>query len=169
MKIEDKRSKYIPEIYMVKAILMDCDETVIHGFLKDNGNDVEINVDGMIHKINPYTICRNTGIMADGQWLYEFDLVELEHPYDGKELGIIEFDTWDNSWKVRRSMNFTSKVELRKFSKIKTIGNVNLSKIDFQRMIEYSNEKDKNYKPQPTVECRSIQYLNKKAKEFLPR
>ena len=169
MKIEDKGSKYIPETYMVKAVSMDDDETICFGFFKGSTVYTVEDITAVTWSVNPYTICRNTGIMVDGQWLFEFDLVELKHPYNGKELGFIEFDTWDSSWKVRRSMNYTSKVELRKFSKLKIIGNVNLSKSDFQKMIEYSNEKDKNFKPEPTVECRSTQYRNKKAKEFLPR
>lgn len=146
MKIEDKGSEFIPEIYMVKAVVMEDDKTTIQGFLQSIENGVEIVADDIIYKVNPYTICRNTGIKIDDIWLWEYDLLELEHPYDGKMIGFIEFDILDNSWKVRHSLNNTSYSELVEFNKITLIGNVITSHDNFKRMIDYSNEPDKSKK-----------------------
>jgi hypothetical protein len=169
MKIEEAGSEYMPETLMVKAVKQTDDSTVCKGYFYEDGSPKLIDQNRGMVEINPYTICRNAGIKVDGAWLYEFDLVELESAWDGKELGFMEFDAWDSSWKIRRSLNYTSKVEIKKFSKINPIGNVILSKTDYQKMQDHSDMKEQNYKPETTTECRSTQHLNRKAKEFLPR
>lgn len=118
-------------------------------------------------EINPYTLCRNTGIKVKDGYLYEYDLVHYSNGLSGKSLGYIDYDEYTKRWVIRTSVNYSSHADLSKYN-IEILGNIVLSNDDYQRMQKYSDDRESNYSPQPRVECRSTQRLNKLAKEFLP-
>ena len=72
-------------MYMFKAISMD-EEKVYHGYFCSNERKGKIDQEGTNHNINPYTICRNTGVKCEGVWLHEFDLVEYESNFNRMKL-----------------------------------------------------------------------------------
>ncbi|MDO3682203.1 hypothetical protein [Paenibacillus ehimensis] len=177
-----KTSEVDPDLYKCKAISLADDETVLHGYYSYHSsgshNDHSILVDeyddeigrvyANMYEINPYTICRNTGIKIKNDYLYEFDLVLYRNGLSKSELGYVDFDDFQKSYVLRTSLNYTSYKELRLFD-LEKVGNIVLSHDDYKRMQKYSDEREVNHTPQPKVECRSTQRLNKLAKQFIPR
>lgn len=173
-------SEFNPELYKCKAASMADDKTVICGFYYCNGADfIDVPNDGYekklqypstAHAINPYTLCRNTGIqLPDSSYLYEYDIVEYGNGMSGQKLlGIIEFDDWHKSFCIRTSANYSSKVEIRKYA-LMVVGNVMLSDDDMQKFQAYSDEAEEKTTTDIKVECRSTQRLNKIARQFLPK
>ncbi|MEC0211858.1 hypothetical protein P4H70_23225 [Paenibacillus ehimensis] len=176
------KSKFNPELYKCKAISLADNKTVLNGYysyhssgsysdhsiLVDEYDDEIGRVYANMYEINPYTICRNTGIKINNDYLYEFDLVLYRNGLSRPELGYVDFDDFQKSYVLRTSLNYTSYKELRLFD-LEKVGNIVLSDDDYKRMQEYSDQRDSNYSPEPKVECRSTQRLNKLAKQFLPR
>lgn len=177
-----RASRFDPELYKCKAILLEDDKTVLHGFYSYHSSkghtshslyvdefDHEMNdVYSTAYEINPYTLCRNTGIKIKNEYLYEYDLVLYKNGLAKPELGYVDFDDFQKSYVLRTSLNYTSYKELRLFD-LEKVGNIVLFDDDYKRMQEYSDRRESNYSPEPRVECRSTQRLNKLAKQFLPR
>ena len=174
-------AEFDKELYMCKALTMN--DEVLQGFyLKDYILDKDIQhgiitipqekvIDGdvcvvrRIEEINPYTLCRNTGIKKNGTYLYENDLVEYSTAFD-KGMAIVEFDELRCRYMLRTNLDYSARSDIEKFT-IKVIGNVILSDDDMKRFADYS--KSQHYTKDVEPECRSKAHLNKKAKEFLPR
>lgn len=180
MALKEMGSEFIPEIYKVKAVCMDDDEAVVCGYYYRNvcdfvdveNGDYEKGLEcpTTAYEVDPYTLCRNTGIKVGDECLYEFDLVTYKEPMGTKTcMGYVTFDLFTNSWCVRTSFNFSSKRALRSCGSVAVVGNVMLSGDDAKKFQDYSDADELDYKPEPTVECRSKQYLNRKAREFLPK
>jgi len=177
-----RTSKVDPELYKCKAISLSDDETVLNGYYSYHSSgsyrDHSILVDELdaeigrvyanMYEINPYTICRNTGIKLKDEYLYEFDLVQYKNGLSSVSLGYIDWDDFKKSYVIRTSLNYSSCVEIRNYD-LEVVGNVILNKDDCNRMQAYSDEREANHTPQQKVECRSTQRLNKLAKQFLPR
>lgn len=170
------------ESFKCKAILLEDDKTVIHGFYSYHASkshtshnlfvdefDQEMDdVYPSAYEINPYTLCRNTGIKVKNDYLYEFDLVLYSNGLSKSELGCVSFDDLQKSYVLRTSLNYSSYKELRLFN-LEIAGNIVLNNDDYKRMQDYSDKRDNDYSPNPKVECRSTQRLNKLAKQFLPK
>lgn len=170
-------SKYFDaELYKCKGIKLEDDTTIVCGYYDyfegvSKIYDYDSDTAYMYYfSINPYTLCRNTGIKINDDYLYEYDLVSYSNGINGsEELGFIEWDDFKNSYSVRSSLNYSSKRQIHGLQ-IKIIGNIELNKTDFDQMQEYSNKQDENYKtPAMEPECRSTQHINKKLKQFLPK
>lgn len=160
-------SKFNSELYKCKAVQFSDDKTVLCGFYSEHGNEHFIEAGENSIAINPYTVCRNTGIPQETDFLYEGDLIE----YCGGanwEMGFIAWDDWGNTYSIRSSLNYSSKRSI-KGNSIKVIGNIILNKKDFDKMQKYSDDQDSKCHYEPTIECRSKQHLNKMSREFLPR
>lgn len=171
-----------PELFKCKAILLEDDKTILHGFYNYHSsnshtshnlfvNEFDHEMDDVypnVYEINPYTLCRNTGIKLKNGYLYEFDLVWYSNGLSKRELGYVGFDDSQKSYVLRTSLNYNSYKELRLFN-LEVIGNILLRNEDCKKMQEYSDKRDEEYSTDPKVECRSTQRLNKIAKQFLPR
>jgi hypothetical protein len=171
-----------PELYKCKAIQLEDDTTILHGFYNYHSSkshtshsiyidefDNEMNdLYLTAHEINPYTLCRNTGIKINSDYLYEYDLVLYKNALTKPELGYVEYDDFKKSYVLRTSLNYTANKEIRLYD-LEIVGNVVLVDADYMKMQECSDERDSNYSPEPKIECRSTQRLNKLAKQFLPR
>jgi len=155
---------FCAELYKCKAVLLADDKTTVYGYYNCTCSGHFI--DG--YKINPYTLCRNTGIKLKARYLYEGDLIEYKNALSDWRMGFIAWDDFNKCFVIQSSINFSSKQNIRLFD-IRIIGNITLNDADLLKMQAYSDKEEKNYRPEPIVECRSTQYLNKKAKRFLPR
>lgn len=175
-------SQFDPELYKCKAILLEDDETVLHGFYANNKGvrketdciwidehdpDVDDNYP-MFYEINPYTICRNTGIKIKSEYVYEFDLVEFKNGMTAARMGYVDWDDYSKAYVIRTSLNSSQCVQLRLYD-ITVIGNIMLHKVDADRMQAYSDESESVHTPDVKVECRSTQRLNRIARQFLPK
>lgn len=166
------------DLYKVKALTLPHDfpadvctgeENIICGFLYHKENYVFIKNETEDTWVNPYTICRNTGVKENGVYLYEFDLLRCKRGC-GEELGIIIFDNFNKAWAIQSNNNHTGRSSLKSTNIISVIGNVLLSKEDADTFQEYSDDEDAKYtgiRSEP--ECRSTAHVNKLAKQFLPR
>lgn len=154
-------------LYSMKALDVDYDRVVI-GYYKANYKHFMFDIFADIPhdvEINPYTLCRNTGIKKNGKYLYENDLVEYSTAFD-KGLAIIEFDEMRCRYMLRFNLDYSSRGDIDRYN-IKVVGNVTLSDEDMKRFAEYSKNQSfiKNVEP----ECRSKAHINKEIKKFLPR
>lgn len=157
-------SEFDKELYMCKALTLLNDE-LVQGFYT-NYEKSHIILNGSVGRsVNPYSICRNTGIKKNDTYLFENDLVEYSTAFD-KGLAIIEFDGMRCRYMLRFNLGYSSRGDIDKYN-IKVVGNVTLSDDDMKRFEDYSKNQSftKNVEP----ECRSKAHINKKAKEFLPR
>ena len=175
--LREAGSEFSPEIYKVKGL---TDEgIVLCGHLHMRYGEIpcisqfspdEPSSHTEWWEVSPYTLCRNTGIPAGKDYFYEFDLISYREPMGSKDcMGYITFDLFSNSWCVRTSFNFSSKRGLRSCVNAAVIGNVMLSDEDAKRFQKYSDAEECGYRPEPNVECRSTQHLNRQAKQFLPK
>ena len=169
-----------PDLYKVKALTLPSDfqsdvcvekEKIVCGFLYQiNGVEV-VKVDERdAIDINPYTVCRNTGVKVKGAYLYEGDLVKHGGGINQEEIGIVVWDDFKKGWCIQSNANFSGRTPLRQKNIIKIIGNCALSKDDADMFKNHSDDEDANYSGiRSDPECRSAQHLNKKARQFLPR
>ena len=154
-------------LYLMKALDADYDRVVV-GYYKENYKHFMFDVFADIPhdvEINPYTLCRNTGIKKNGIYLYENDLVEYSTAFD-KGLAIIEFDEMRCRYMLRFNLDYSSRGDIDRYN-IKVVGNVTLSDDDMKRFEEYS--KNQIFTKDVEPECRSKAHINKRAKEFLPK
>ena len=154
-------------LYLMKALDVDYDRVIV-GYYKANYKHFMFDIfEDIPHdvEINPYTLCRNTGIKKNGKYLYENDLVEYSTAFD-KGMAMVEFDELRCRYMLRTNLDYSARADIEKYT-IKVIGNVALRDDDMKRFAEYSKNQSftKNVEP----ECRSKAHINKKAKEFLSK
>lgn len=158
-------AEFDKELYMFKAL--DLRDKVVKGFFEIGRvtKDYSISTEKGWVSVNPYSLCRNTGIKKNGTYLYENDLVEYSTAFD-KGLAIIEFDEMRCRYMLRFNLDYSSRGDIDRYN-IKVVGNVTLSDYDMKRFEDYSKNQSftKNVEP----ECRSKAHINKKAREFLPK
>lgn len=139
-------------LYLVKAVDLENDR-IVSGYYKayykhfvfdifaDIPHDVEI---------NPYTLCRNTGIKIGDSYLYENDIVSYCEPMrDKKQYGFIDFDNFYKCYIVRTGIEQRGTRLLKDCAKIESIGrNISLNDEDFKWFLEWERqewEKSKSY------------------------
>lgn len=167
--------RFPEELYKVKALSMIDNKVIVHGYYYKNichFVDVPIdNFEGKLdyptqaYEINPYTICRNTGIKAKDRYLYEYDLIEFNTGLSNTEVGYIEWDDYKNRYIIKTSLNYSGVRGIEGLN-INIIGNIMLNDNDRDIMQEYSDKND-GVVSNPGPECRSKQRLNKLAKQHL--
>lgn len=160
------------ELYMVMGLINTTEgELEKKGYLsKKSEQGWVLNCEDGCFDINPYTVCKNTGIQIRGTFLYAYDLITYNETLDRKEcMGVIEWDDYNKCYAVTTNALSRAKRSICKCNNIKVIGNVLLSEDDERKFDNYSEQEfycaEKDVEP----ECRSKQYLNKRAEMFLPR
>jgi undecaprenyl pyrophosphate synthase len=165
-------SKFDEELYKCKAIQLEDDKTIVHGYFDHFQNQSRIGVlqDDNLKStlVNSYTICRNTGIKIGDEYLYENDLVLYRNGLQPDSLGFIAWDDFRKAYTIRSSLNYSSARDIHGVN-ISIIGNISLCEEDYKKMQDYSDEQDKGKSDNSRTECRSTQHINKLAKQFLPK
>ena len=97
-------------------------------------------------KINPYAVARNSCIKdSDGDYIFEYDLLELTDRNGKTEYGFLEWSDFYNSWGIRRSTEYSGRSDIKNFCKIKVIGNIILNDDDAQKIFDQDEESKKEY------------------------
>lgn len=146
-------SEFNSELYKVKGVwLQDETEPIITGYYYQDKHSREfiIGEDFKHYEINPYTLCRNTGIKIGDSYLYENDIVSYFEPMrDKKQYGFIDFDDFYKCYIVRTGIETRATRLLKDCAKIEHTGrNIVLEECDFKWFAEWEKqewEKSKSY------------------------
>lgn len=135
-------SEFNADLYKVKGVFMqDETEPIITGFYYQDkhGRGFIIADDFKHYEINPYTLCRNTGIKIGDNYLYEYDIVSYFEPMrDKKQYGFIDFDDYYKCYIVRVGIEHRATRLLRDCAKIEYVNrNIVLNEVDFNWFAEW--------------------------------
>ena len=144
-------AEFDTELYKVKALfLQDETEPIITGYYYQDkhGREFIIGDDYKHYEINPYTLCRSTGIKIGNNYLYEYDIVSYFAPMrDKKQYGFIDFDEFYKCFIVRTGIECRATRLLRDCSKIEFANrNIVLNEIDFNWFAEWEKSEFENSK-----------------------
>lgn len=145
-----KAEAFNPDYMLVKAETYGFDKnTVITGYYHcnhdpDNKNNYihYVNQIGeeQFYEINPYTICRNSGIKdIKGNYIYEYDLLKLKGTFDYEGYGYLVWDDFYKSWKIRRYTEYGGCSDVNKYQ-IETVGNIILNNSDAEVIFNQDKE-----------------------------
>lgn len=146
-------SEFNTDLYKVKGVfLQDETEPIITGYYYQDKHRREFIIadDFKHYEINPYTLCRNTGIKIGDSYLYENDIVSYFEPMrDKKQYGFIDFDDFYKCYVVRTGIETRATRLLKDCAKIEHTGrNIVLEECDFKWFAEWEKsqyEKSKSY------------------------
>lgn len=141
------------ETMLVKAMLNGYaeegkQEAIVKGFISEVNEVLYITEigDDKHWEINPYAVARNSCIKDSyGNYIFEYDLLELTDLNGKTEYGYLEWDDFYNSWGIRRSTEYSGYSDIKKFSKIKAVGNIILNDDDAQKMFDQDAQNNKEY------------------------
>ena len=135
-------AEFDKELYMFKAL--DLHDNVVKGFFEIGRvtKDCNMSTEKGWVRVNPYTLCRNTGIKAEDCYLYENDIVSYFAPFSDKiQYGFIDFDEYYKCYIVRTGIECRATRLLRDCVSIKNTGrNIALSDEDFKWFAEWEKE-----------------------------
>ena len=162
---------------LVKAILNGYaeegeQEAIVMGFISCVNGILYISEPGTgeHYEINPYAVARNSCIKdSDGNYIFEYDLLELTDPNGKTEYGFLEWNDFYNSWGVRRSTEYGGYSDIKRFSKIKAVGNIILNDDDAQKMYDQDAQNNKEYSgiKAPSRSASGDRWANKCHKEAM--
>ena len=135
-------AEFDTELYKVKAVfLQDETEPIVAGYYYQDkhGREFIIGDDFKNYEINPYTLCRNTGIKIADTYLYEYDIVSYFEPMrDKKQYGFIDFDEFYKCFIVRTGIAQRATRLLKDCAKIEfTNRNIVLNEDDYVWFAEW--------------------------------
>lgn len=123
-------------------------EAIVIGFINCVNGILYISEPGTEkhYEINPYAVARNSCIKDSyGNYIFEYDLLELTDSNGKTEYGYLEWSNFYNSWGVRRSTEYSGYSDIKIFSKIKAVGNIILNDDDAQKMFDQDEQNNKEY------------------------
>lgn len=123
-------------------------EAIVKGFISCMNGILYITEAGKDKhwEINPYAVARNSCIKDfDGNYIFEYDLLELTDTNGKTEYGFLEWNSFYNSWGIRCSTEYSGYSEIKKYRKIKAVGNIILNNDDAQKMYDQDNKNSKEY------------------------
>lgn len=146
-------AEFNTDLYKVKGTwLQDETEPIITGYYyqDEHSRGFIIAKDFKHYEINPYTLCRNTGIKIGDSYLFEYDIVSYFEPMrDKKQYGFIDFDDFYRCYVVRTGVETRATRLLKDCTKIENTGrNIALNENDFIWFAELEKaeyEKSKSY------------------------
>ncbi len=141
------------DMMLVKAMLCgyakeDEQEAILKGFISCDNDTLYITEPGgdKRWKVNPYAVARNSCIKDTyGDYIFEYDLLELTDPNGKTEYGFLEWNDFYNSWGVRTSTEYGGRSDIKTFSKVKVVGNIILNDDDAQKMYDQDERNNKEY------------------------
>lgn len=134
-------AEFDSNIYLTKALDID-EERIIVGFYKANYKHFIFDIFADIPhdvEINPYTLCRNTGIKVKDSFLFENDIVSYVEPMrDKTQYGFIDFDNYYKCYIVRTGIEQRATRLLKDCAKVENTGrNIALNDNDFKWFVEW--------------------------------
>ena len=137
---------YDSHLSLVKALTLDENEEIFIGFYckVDGVHYLKGTNSGIFMPINPYTVCRNSGIKdKNGNFVFEYDLLKLTHGMKNPCFGFLVWDEFYRAWKIRRRTDRTAYSNIDDWT-IEAIGNIVL--LDADAEIIYKQEKEEDAK-----------------------
>ena len=137
----NKAKVYDKELSLVKALAVDGSE--LEGYyLGTSGHSIHTGY--IIADVNPYTICRNSGIKdKNGAYVFEYDLLKLTHGMKNSCYGFLVWDEFYKSWKIRRRTDRTAYNNIDEWT-IETVGNIVLNDSDAEIIYQQEKAEDSN-------------------------
>ena len=139
-----KTTSYDSSLSLVKACDLEDKEVCGFYFLYEGKPHIKIpDIPWKNVHINPYTVCRNTGIKIGDSYLYENDIVSYFEPMRATKLyGYIDFDDFYRCYVVRTGIEQRATRLLKDCSKIEITGrNIFLNDEDFIWFAEWEKSK----------------------------
>jgi hypothetical protein len=125
---------YESELSLVKALSM-SDREICGYYLKFPKSHCVFRVNGIsvgIFDVNPYTICRNSGIKdRKGKYIYEYDLLKLKHGLLPDSYGYLVWEENYKAWKIRQFISYGGHIDVNKYT-VEVVGNIILNDDDAQ-------------------------------------
>lgn len=125
---------YECELSLVKALTL-SDKEICGYYQKFPKSHCIYWTDGIsagIFDVNPYTICRNSGIKdRKGKYIFEYDLLKLKHGLMPDSYGYLVWEENYKAWKIRQFISYSGHIDVNKYS-IEVVGNIILNDDDAQ-------------------------------------
>lgn len=138
---------YDGDLSLVKALISENDKLIIGHYsqVKDPNSEKTLHyvkepTNPNFYEVNPYAICRNSGIKdKDGKFIFEYDLLKISNYFNQDEqYGFLVWEDFYKAWKIRRFTEFGGTCDVSKF-KVETVGNILLCDADAE--IIYKQDK----------------------------
>ncbi len=138
------------DLQLVKAITTGFDEdTVVTGYYHcrhDPENEskyipyVNPKDDDLFYEVNPYTVCRNSGIKdIKGNYIYEYDLLKLNHGLKRSSYGYLVWEEFYKAWKIRQYTEYGGVSDVSDY-RIEVVGNIILNNYDAKIIFKQDKE-----------------------------
>lgn len=129
-------TEYRSKLYMVKGVFnQDDTEPIIKGYYFEDENKRNfIMCNGKNYETNPYTVCKNTGIVIGNNYVYENDVIQYNPILSKKlEFGYIEYSDIRKCYVVVTGIEQRGTKQLGDCCNIKLTGkNIILSEKDYE-------------------------------------
>lgn len=135
---------YYSSFSLVIALDVDTEKPVLgFYFPHDKGHYIhEFSNSDSVIRINPYTVCRNSGIRdKNDKFVFEYDLLKLTNGLQSPCYGYLVWDDFYKSWKIRRRTDRTAYIDIDKFT-IESIGNIILNDDDLNVIFNQEKKED---------------------------
>ena len=121
---------------LVKALTVESEAVIVGHYsqVKDPNSDSAIHyvkepADADFYEVNPYTICRNSGIKdKNGSFVFEYDLLKIKTAFE-EAYGFLIWEDAYKAWKIRQFTEYGGCSDVSKYQ-IEVIGNIVLSASD---------------------------------------
>ena len=93
-----------------------------------------------IFSINPYTICRNSGLKDKNRhYVFEYDLLKISGFSQNEErYGYLEWSDFYKKWQIKTSFEYGTSIDVDKVT-FEVVGNVNLYDKDMKIIVNQDN------------------------------
>lgn len=134
---------YNSSLSLVKALNMQDKEVCGYYIVYEKKSLVKIpEVSWEAVQINPYTVCRNSGIKdKNGKFVFEYDLLKLTHGMKSSCYGFLVWDEFYKSWKIRRRTDRTAYNNVDEWT-IEVVGNIVLNDADAEVIFKQEKAED---------------------------
>ncbi len=130
------------DLMLVKALSLD--NYLVEGFYVLDNNRPAIHNGEKIININPYAVCRNSGIKdKKNHYVFEYDLLKLKRFGYDDGYGYLIWDDFWGKWIIRRYTEYGGSIDIKGYVTFERVGNIILSDEDAQKIYD-QDEKEKS-------------------------